>query len=179
MLGFGRFRPGAIFGLPPRLGVAFLGRLLLAGGGGLVLRLALFPAGVLLGHGLVVLGLGRFAPGAVFLAPAFVRVRVLRLVVALLADMLVLIALMDRLADHGFSANRTAALGENLVLLANLTWSAWLLLGFNRGRVRFAALEAWQTRYVWVYAIWALVVIFVFPPVFGFDSDVPIYPLPL
>jgi hypothetical protein len=89
---------------------------------------------------------------------------------ALVADVLVLAALGRRLSDFGFSANRTAALGENLVLLGNLAWSAWLLLGFVRGRTRFAVLEAWQTRYVWVYAAWAWAVVFTFPPLFGFGS---------
>ena len=69
----------------------------------------------------------------------------------------------------GFSANRTAALGENLVLLGNLAWSAWLLLGFVRTRARFAAVERWQTGYLVVYAAWAWAVVLVFPPVFGFS----------
>ncbi|RNL81291.1 permease prefix domain 1-containing protein [Nocardioides marmorisolisilvae] len=88
---------------------------------------------------------------------------------ALLVDLLVLVALAMRLSDYGFSSNRTAALGENVVLLVNLLWSAWLLLGFARGRTRFAVLESWQTRYVWVYAVWAWVVVFAFPLIFGFD----------
>lgn len=90
---------------------------------------------------------------------------------ALAADVLVLIALGRRLSDFGFSANRTAALGENLVLLGNLARSGWLLIGFDRGKVRFAALESWQTRYVWVYATWAWAVVFVFPLVFGFRAS--------
>jgi hypothetical protein len=66
------------------------------------------------------------------------------------------------------SPNRVAALGENLVLLANLTWSAWLYLGFIRGHLPFATLERWQTRYLPVYSLWAAIVVIVFPPLFGF-----------
>ena len=59
-------------------------------------------------------------------------------------------------------------LGENLVLLVNLGWSAWLFLGFLRGRMPFAHLERWQTRYVIVYAAWAWTVVLAFPPLFDF-----------
>ena len=108
--------------------------------------------------------------------PAFFDRLQLGLVAAtLLVDVLVLIALAGRLSDFGFSPNRTAALGENLVLLGNLGWSAWLLLGFVRGRSRFALLETWQTRYVWVYAAWAWLVVLAFPLAFGFDATPRVY----
>ena len=68
----------------------------------------------------------------------------------------------------GFTANRTAGLGLNVVLLVNLVWTAWLLTGFLRARRPFAALERWQTTYVPVYAVWAAVVVAVFPPLFAF-----------
>ena len=41
--------------------------------------------------------------------------------------------------------------------------------GFSSGRRAFAELERWQTRYAPVYAVWAAVVVVVFPPLFGFD----------
>ena len=57
--------------------------------------------------------------------------------------------------------------GENVILLANLAWSAWLLLGFVRRRAPFAALERWQTGYLPVYAGWAWIVVLLFPPLFS------------
>ena len=118
--------------------------------------------------GLIVYGVSARDPLA---PPAFFDRLQLGLVAAtLVVDLLVLLALGRRLSEFGFSPNRTAALGENLLLLANLGWSAWLLLGFIRGRSRFGALETWQTRYVWVYAAWAWIVVVVFPLVFGFDA---------
>ena len=59
-------------------------------------------------------------------------------------------------------------LGENLILLVNLAWSAVLHVRFLRGRGSFASLEKWQTDYLPVYAAWAAVVAIVFPPLFGF-----------
>ena len=55
-----------------------------------------------------------------------------------------------------------------LALPRSLVWSAWLLLGFLRGRRQFTDLERWQTRYIPVYAVWAAIVVAVFPPLFGF-----------
>ena len=90
------------------------------------------------------------------------------MVSALIIDVLVLMAITGRITEWGFSPNKTAALGENLILLANLAWSAWLFLGFVRGRMPSPALERWQTRYVFVYAAWAWTVVLVFPLVFDF-----------
>ena len=90
-------------------------------------------------------------------------------ITALLVDLLVLGAIVGRLSDFGTTPNRIAALGENLVLLVNLAWSAWLYSGFWRGRHPFAALERWQTAYAPVYAIWLAAVVVVFPLAFGFS----------
>ncbi|MGQ4272294.1 permease prefix domain 1-containing protein [Nocardiopsis changdeensis] len=87
---------------------------------------------------------------------------------ALAVNAVALTAMLTRIAEFGFTANKTAALGLNLVLLVHLVWSAWLLAGFVRGRRPFAAVERWQTAYLPVYAAWAAVVVLVFPPVFGF-----------
>jgi hypothetical protein len=87
---------------------------------------------------------------------------------ALAVDVLMLSAMAARIAEFGFSANKSAALGLNLVLLVNLAWSAWLSVGFLRRRVPLRALERWQTGYLPVYAAWAAVVVIAFPPVFDF-----------
>ncbi len=87
---------------------------------------------------------------------------------ALLVDVLALWAIGSRISDFGFTPNRVAALGENVVLLVNLAGSAWLYLRFLRGRGPFAALSAWQTTYLYALAGWAAMVAFVFPLVFGF-----------
>lgn len=87
---------------------------------------------------------------------------------ALLVDVLALGAIAARISEFGFSANKSAALGENLILLVNLSRSAWLQLQFVRGRGSFAALERWQMAYLPVYASWAALVVIVFPPLFGY-----------
>lgn len=103
-------------------------------------------------------------------APAglFDKLQLVLLVSALVVDLLMLAAMVGRISEFGFSPNKTAALGLNLILLANLSWAAWLQLGFLRGRRAFPELERWQTAYLPVYAVWAAIVVVAFPPVFDF-----------
>jgi hypothetical protein len=99
---------------------------------------------------------------------AFDVVQVVLVVSALLADAVALWAIAARITEFGFTPNRVAALGENVILLVNLAWSAVLYIRFLRGRGSFAALERWQTDYLPVYAAWAAIVVIVFPPLFGY-----------
>jgi hypothetical protein len=98
----------------------------------------------------------------------FDALQLLLVVCALLVDALALWAIAARISEFGMSPNKVAALGENLILLVNLGWSAVLYARFLAGRVAFAQLERWQTAYLPVYALWAWVVVALFPPVFGF-----------
>ena len=82
---------------------------------------------------------------------------------ALVVDALALWAIAARISD-----NRVAALGENLILGANLAGSAVLLGRCLRRRAGVAALQRWQTAFLPVYAGWAWLVVVVFPIVFGF-----------
>ena len=99
---------------------------------------------------------------------AFDALQLVLVVSALVIDVLALLAIAGRISEFGFSANKVAALGENLILLVNLTWSAWLYFRFLRRRGSFAALERWQTAYLPVYGVWAAVVVVGFPPAFGY-----------
>ncbi|XVV10067.1 permease prefix domain 1-containing protein [Actinoplanes sp. CA-131856] len=87
---------------------------------------------------------------------------------ALLIDALVLYTMAGRIAEYGTTPNNVTAIGQNIVLLVNLAWSAWLLFGFVRRRSGFAAIERWQTFYLPVYAVWFWTVVLILPPVFGF-----------
>ncbi len=87
---------------------------------------------------------------------------------ALAVDLVALAAMVGRVSEFGLTPNRSAALGENLILLVNLAGSAWLLLAFLRGNGSFPALARWQTGFLPVYAAWAAFVVVAFPPLFGF-----------
>jgi hypothetical protein len=148
--------------------VTFLGTLVWTGRGVDIERNVLIAFDLLL---VVVLGLllysisardPRSPPGA------FDVLQVVLVISALLADAVALWAIAARISDFGFSPNRVAALGENVILLVNLSWAAVLYIRFLRRRGSFAALERWQTDYVPVFAAWAAIVVIVFPPVFGY-----------
>ena len=148
--------------------VTFLGTLLWTGRAVDIEREVLIAFDLLL---VVVLGLllysvsardPRSAPGT------FDVVQVVLLVSALLADAVALWAIAARITEFGFTPNRVAGLGVNVILLINLSWSAALYVRFLRGRGSFADLERWQTDYLPAYAAWAGIVVIVFPPVFGY-----------
>jgi hypothetical protein len=148
--------------------VTFLATLVLTGRGIDIERNVLIGFDLLL---VVVLGLllysisardPRSPPGG------FDVVQVVLLISALLTDVVALWAIAARISEFGFTPNRVAALGENLILLINLVWSAVLYIRCLRGRGSFSALERWQTDYLPVYVLWAAIVAIVFPPLFGY-----------
>ena len=99
---------------------------------------------------------------------AFDVVQVVLVVSVLLADAVALWAIAGRITEFGFTPNRAAALGENVILLVNLAWSAVLYVRFLRGRGSFTSLEKWQTDYLPVYVAWAAIVVIFFPPLFRY-----------
>ena len=88
---------------------------------------------------------------------------------ALLVDVLALWAIGARISDFGFTPNRLAALGMNVVLLVNLAGSAVLYARFLARAGAVSRLWDWQMTYLYVIAGWTALVAFVFPPLFGFD----------
>ena len=149
--------------------VAFLGTMVWTGSGIEVERDVLIGFDLLL---VVVVGLLLYAisardpraePGL------FDGLQLLLVISALLVDALALWAILARISEFGFTPNRVAALGENLILVVNLGWSAVLYSRFLRGQVEFTPLERWQTAYLPVYAVWAWVVVVLFPLVFRFQ----------
>ena len=85
-------------------------------------------------------------------ANMFDRLQLLMILSALVVDIIALTAIASRISEFGFTPNRVAALGENLILLVNLAWSAWLSASFLLGRKPFHALEAWQTAFPPLFA---------------------------
>ncbi len=129
--------------------------------------LSVFDALLLVVVALVLYGMSAREPSA---SPTWMdRVQLVAVVSALTLDLMVLGAMVARIGDLGFTPNRTAALGLNVVLLVNLAGAAWLAVRFLRGRARFHRLERWQTSYLPVFALWAAVVVVIVPPLFAFS----------
>jgi len=97
------------------------------------------------------------------------RLRLLLVLCALVVDVLALWAMVERTSEFGFSPNKTAALGLNLLLLVNLGWSAVLYARILAKRAPFTRLERWQTAYLPAYAVWAWIVAALFPIIFNYQ----------
>ena len=88
---------------------------------------------------------------------------------AILLDVLVLASMLARIGEFGFSANRIAALGLNVLLIVNLAGAAWILIRMLARRTMPATLERWQTGYLPLFGLWALLVVVALPPLFSFS----------
>lgn len=148
--------------------LTFLGAMIWTGSGINVAREVLIGFDLLL---VLVLGLLLYAISARDPeAPPnpFDALQLVLIVSALIVDILALVAIAERISEFGFSPNKVAALGLNIILLVNLGWSAVLSFRFLRRQTSFSALERWQTGYLPVYAVWAAIVVVAFPPMFGY-----------
>jgi hypothetical protein len=96
-------------------------------------------------------------------------IHILLIGVALILDVVALSAIVFRLAEYGFSPNRIAVLGANLVVCGNLAGLLWHYLRFARGKADLVAAESFAARYLTVNALWAALVTFVFPFIFCFQ----------
>jgi hypothetical protein len=88
-------------------------------------------------------------------------------IVTLIIDLIALSAIFYRLGEYGITPNRIAVLGSNILIFGNL-----LLIMVDLFRVNFrdAGIEKVEltiSGYMPVYMAWTIIVIFVFPAVFG------------
>ncbi len=128
--------------------------------------LVVFDLLLLVVVGLVVYGISARRPGPG--AGAMDVIRLVAVVAAIVLDILVLVSMFARVGEFGFTANRVAALGLNLLLLLNLAGTAWLIVRLLTRRAGADRLERWQTGYLPVFAAWVLLVVLALPPLFGF-----------
>jgi hypothetical protein len=128
--------------------------------------LVVFDALLVVILGLVVFGMS--ASDSMRPPDWFDRIQLVAVLSGLALDLMVLASLVARVADLGFTPNRVAVLGLNLVLLVDLAGAAWLSIRFLRGRQTRGALQHWQMAYLPVIGLWALAVAALLPPLFGF-----------
>ena len=129
--------------------------------------LAVFDVLLVVVLGLVLYGMSAREPSP---RPGWMdRIQLVAVASALLLDLIVLGAMLARVGELGFTPNRTAALGLNLLLLVNLSGTAWLSGRFLTGHSPHHRLERWQTAYLPLFGAWAATVVVVLPVVFSFD----------
>jgi len=87
--------------------------------------------------------------------------------VALLINLVALSAIVYRLGEYGFTPNRTAVLGANLLIFIHLVWIGVDLYRVNFRQQPLKKVEDSIAGFLPVYVFWLIVVIFLFPLVFG------------
>jgi len=88
-------------------------------------------------------------------------------IVTLIIDLVALSAIIYRLGEYGFTPNRTAVLGSNLLIFGNL-----ILIMIDLFRVNFRSAEIKQveltiSKYLSIYMMWTIFVVIGFPLIFG------------
>lgn len=81
-------------------------------------------------------------------------------------DIAALGAILIRLGSYGFTPNRIAVLGANVLVFVNLALVFYHYLQFIRGKADFQKVQQWVVNYIPVYAIWVAFVTFLFPLIF-------------
>ena len=77
-------------------------------------------------------------------------------------------AIVFRLAEYGVSPNRVAVLGSNLLMLTHLSMIAYQLIKILNKDAELIEVEKTIGKFLPLYAAWAIVVVFIFPVLFGY-----------
>ncbi len=89
-------------------------------------------------------------------------------VLTIIINGIALSAIGFRIAEWGFTPNRTAVLGANVLVLVNLLLVSVQLFKVLSGRGKIAGVGRVVSLYLPVYFFWTVVVTFLFPVFFGF-----------
>jgi len=82
---------------------------------------------------------------------------------ALVVDLMALSAIVSRLSWYGFSPNRVAVFGANVLMSVHLAGLLYCLIcGLRPGR-SFAPAQHWLVRYLPAYPVWTAFVVFILP----------------
>jgi hypothetical protein len=87
-------------------------------------------------------------------------------VLAIIDNGIALSAIGFRLVEFGITPNRLAVLGSNALVMVHLMRVTRQLSNFLRGQNTIQDVERGITSYIPVYAVWAIIVSFVFPLLF-------------
>lgn len=88
-------------------------------------------------------------------------------IITLIVDMVALSAILYRLGEFGFTPNRTAVLGSNLLIFGNLVLIMIDLYKVNFKNKPVKEVELTIAGYLPVYLTWTIFVVFAMPFIFG------------
>lgn len=87
--------------------------------------------------------------------------------VTLIINLIALSAIFYRLGEFGLTPNRLAVLGSNIMIFINLILITIDLFKINFKKAEPEKVELTISKYLPVYVIWVLIVVFGFPLFFG------------
>lgn len=87
-------------------------------------------------------------------------------VLTIVVNGIALSAIIFRIAEWGFTPNRTAILGGNILILANLLLVSAKLFMVINGKTDARSVGMVIAKYLPVYIIWTIIVTFLFPMIF-------------
>jgi uncharacterized membrane protein len=88
-------------------------------------------------------------------------------IVTLLINLIALSAIFYRLGEFGLTPNRLAILVSNILIFVNLIMITIDLYKINFKKAELEKVELTISKYLPVYVIWVLIVVFGFPLFFG------------
>ena len=90
-------------------------------------------------------------------------------VVTVIVNLIALSAIVFRIAEWGFTPNRTAVLGINILMLIHLILVSKNLLHTVRRKAHIQTVGFTIVRYLPIYFLWTAIVVLLFPILFGFE----------
>lgn len=88
--------------------------------------------------------------------------------ITLIIDIVALSAILFRLTSYGFTPNRVAVLGANLLAFGHLAGILWHYARFAARKASIECLNRWIVHYLPAYTTWSLIVATGFPLIFWF-----------
>ncbi len=88
--------------------------------------------------------------------------------VTIVVNGIALSAILFRISQYGITPNRAAVLGGNVLILINLLLVTVQLIKVLSARTDTSRVGYAITRYLPIYALWTIIVTFIFPLLFGF-----------
>lgn len=89
--------------------------------------------------------------------------------ITLIVDLIALSAILYRLSEYGFSPNRVAVLGANLLVFGHLAGILYHYVRFVRQRTGSESLKNWIASFLSVYCGWCLFVAIGLPIIFAYE----------
>ena len=89
-------------------------------------------------------------------------------IVTVIINGIALSAIIFRISEWGFTPNRIAVLGSNLLILSNLLMVTFHLLKSIKKPELFVLAEKSIASFLPIYSLWTAIVVFLFPVLFGF-----------